>query len=95
MKLSSALKKEFMYFSRTFRLLGVVLAIVGFAVFDPVLFKGMSFMMEELVIVAEEQNEAAVAAGDEDDVVFTESDIEALESFSDMDASYNDGSVRQ
>ncbi|MBR4112854.1 MAG: hypothetical protein IKK53_07460 [Ruminiclostridium sp.] len=88
MKLSSALKKEFMYFSRTFRLMGVVLAIISFAVFDPVLFKGMEFVMEELVIVAEEQNEAAIAAGSEDDAVFTESDIEVLESFSDIDAPY-------
>lgn len=87
MKFSSALKKEFMYFSRTFRLFGVIFSIMIFALADPVMIKGMSFLMDYVVDVAEEQSEAAIAAGDEDAVMFTEEDTAALSVFSELDAS--------
>lgn len=87
MKLSSALKKEFMYFSRTFRMFGVIFAIVIFAFADPVMIKGMGFLMNSLIDVAEEQSEAAIAAGDEESVIFSEEDRAALSVFSDLDAS--------
>ncbi len=79
MKLSSALKKEFMYFSRTFRMFGVIFSIMIFALADPVMIKGMGWMMGTLVETVEE-----ASAGEE---VFTEDDIAALNSFSDIDAS--------
>ncbi|MBO5377464.1 MAG: hypothetical protein J6A41_03665 [Ruminiclostridium sp.] len=79
MKLSSALKKEFMYFSRTFRMFGVIFSIMIFALADPVMIKGLGWMMNSLVETVEE-----TAAGEE---VFTEDDAAALSSFSDMDAS--------
>lgn len=79
MKLSSALKKEFMYFSRTFRMFGVIFSIMIFALADPVMIKGMGWMMNSLVETVEE-----TSAGEE---VFTEDDAAALSSFSDMDAS--------
>lgn len=87
MKLSSALKKEFMYFSRTFRLFGVVFSIMIFALADPVMIKGMGMLMDYVVDVAEEQSEAAIAAGEEDAVMFTEEDTAALSVFADLDAS--------
>ncbi len=88
MKLSSALKKEFMYFSRTFRFIGVILAIMFFALFDPIAFKGMGALVEELAEVSQVQNEEAAAAGEESSAVFTDEDIAALSIFTDMDASY-------
>ena len=78
MKLSSALKKEFMYFSRTFRMFGVIFAIMIFAVADPIMIKGVGWMMNTLVETVEES-----PAGGE---VFTEDDVAALSTFSDMDA---------
>lgn len=79
MKLSSALKKEFMYFSRTFRMFGVIFSIMIFALADPVMIKGVGWMMNSLIETVEE-----TSAGEE---VFTEDDVAALSSFSDMDAS--------
>ncbi len=87
MKFSSALKKEFMYFSRTFRLFGVIFSIMIFALADPVMIKGMGMLMDYVVEIAEEQSEAAIAAGEEDAVMFDEEDTAALSVFSDMDAS--------
>lgn len=87
MKLSSALKKEFMYFSRTWRLFGVVFAIMIFALADPIMIKGMGLLMNSFIEIAEEQSEAAIAAGEEDAVMFTEEDTAALSVFSEMDAS--------
>lgn len=79
MKLSSALKKEFMYFSRTFRMFGVIFSIMIFALADPVMIKGVGWMMNSLIETVEE-----TSAGEK---VFTEDDVAALSSFSDMDAS--------
>ena len=67
MKITSALKKEFMYFSRTWRLFGVVFAIMIFALADPIMIKGMGLLMNSFIEIAEEQSEAAIAAGEEDD----------------------------
>ena len=39
--LKNGLKKEFMLFSRTGKLIGVILVILIFSVMDPILFKGM------------------------------------------------------
>ena len=79
MKLSSALKKELMYFSRTFRMFGVIFAIMIFAVADPIMIKGVGWMMNTLVETVEDS-----PAGGE---VFTEEDVSALSVFSDLDAS--------
>ncbi len=43
-----AFKKEWMYFSRTFRLFGVVFSILIFSLADPLLIKGMQFLMNQL-----------------------------------------------
>lgn len=47
-----AFKKELMYFSRTFRMFGVIFAILIISLFDPLMYKGMtvfvSFMGEQL-----------------------------------------------
>lgn len=37
-----AFKKEFMYFSRTFRMFGVIFAILIISLFDPLVYKGMT-----------------------------------------------------
>ncbi len=79
MKLSRALKKEFMYFSRTFRLFGVIFSIMIFALADPVMIKGLGWMMNSLVETVED-----ASAGEE---VFTEDDVAAITSIADMDAS--------
>jgi len=79
MKLSSALKKEFMYFSRTFRLFGVIFSIMIFALADPVMIKGVGWMMNSLIETVEE-----TPSGEE---IFTDEDVAALSTFTDMDAS--------
>ncbi len=79
MKFSSALKKEFMYFSRTFRLFGVVFSIMIFALADPIMIKGVGWMMNSVIETVEDS-----PAGEE---VFTEEDVAALSTFTDMDAS--------
>ena len=78
MKLTSALKKEFMYFSRTFRMFGVIFSILIFALADPVMIKGVGLMMNSLIETVEESPEGGE--------VFTEDDITALSTFTDMDA---------
>ena len=75
MKLSGALKKEFMFFSRTFRMFGVIFAILIFAIADPLLFKGLGGMMNMVVEMGSEGG------------VFSESDISALSMFTNIDAS--------
>ncbi|MCM1334930.1 MAG: hypothetical protein NC084_09955 [Bacteroides sp.] len=39
--MKAAFKKELMYFSRTLRMFGVIFAILIFALFDPIMYKGM------------------------------------------------------
>lgn len=41
-----AFKKELMYFSRTFRMFGVVFAILIISLFDPLMYKGMTVFMD-------------------------------------------------
>lgn len=41
-----AFKKEFMYFSRTFRMFGVIFAILIISLFDPLMYKGMMVFMD-------------------------------------------------
>lgn len=43
--LKNGLKKEFMLFSRTGKLIGVILVILIFSVMDPIMFKGMGAMV--------------------------------------------------
>lgn len=41
-----AFKKELMYFSRTFRMFGVIFAILIISLFDPLMYKGMLLFMD-------------------------------------------------
>ena len=41
-----AFKKELMYFSRTFRMFGVIFAILIISLFDPLMYKGMMVFMD-------------------------------------------------
>lgn len=41
-----AFKKELMYFSRTFRMFGVIFAILIISLFDPLVYKGMMVFMD-------------------------------------------------
>ncbi|MGN0657457.1 MAG: hypothetical protein ACI4KR_11780 [Ruminiclostridium sp.] len=43
--LKNGLKKEFMLFSRTGKLIGVILVILIFSIMDPIIFKGMGAMV--------------------------------------------------
>ncbi len=43
--LKNGLKKEFMLFSRTGKLIGVILVILIFSIMDPIMFKGMGAMV--------------------------------------------------
>lgn len=43
-QIAASFKKEFMLFSRTFRLMGVCLVFVAFAILDPVMIKGMKMI---------------------------------------------------
>lgn len=81
MKLTSALKKEFMYFSRTFRMFGVIFSILIFAVVDPVLIKGMGVMMSAMGDMVEEQ------AAQTEEVEIDDETMEVFDMFESMDAS--------
>lgn len=48
MQLKYSFKKEWSHFSRTFRLLGVILAIVGFAVANPMIFRFMAVLLDQV-----------------------------------------------
>ncbi len=74
MKLSLALKKEYMFFSRTMRLFGVVFAILIFGLVDPLLFKVLGGMLSSITEMG----------GTE---MFTEADMEAFSMFTNIDAS--------
>ncbi len=82
MKLTSALKKEFMFFSRTFRMFGVIFSIMIFALADPVMIKGVGMMMSSMGDMVAEQ---AAETGEEG--MFSEEDLEAFDMFANMDAS--------
>lgn len=82
MKLTSALKKELMYFSRTFRMFGVIFSIMIFALVDPILIKGVGAMMSYVGDMAIEQAEQT---GQE--AAFNEEDKEFFDMFANMDAS--------
>ena len=64
MKLTSALKKEFMYFSRTFRMFGVIFSIMIFALADPVMIKGVGAMMSAMGDMISEQESGIVHEGE-------------------------------
>lgn len=81
MKLTSALKKEFMYFSRTFRMFGVIFSILIFAVVDPVLIKGMGVMMSAMGDMVEEQ------AAQTEEIEVDDETMEVFDMFESMDAS--------
>ena len=81
MKFSSAFKKEFMFFTRTMRMFGVILSIMIFSVADPVMLKGMGALMNTMVDTIEEQSEAT---GYE---IFSEEDKAVFEIFDQIDAS--------
>ena len=81
MKFSSAFKKEFMFFTRTMRMFGVILSIMIFSVVDPVMLKGMGALMNTMVDTIEEQSEAT---GYE---IFSEEDKAVFEIFDQIDAS--------
>lgn len=49
MQLKSCFKKEWAHFSRTFRVWGVILVILGFALSNPIMFKFVSVVMNELM----------------------------------------------
>lgn len=46
--LKNGLKKEFMLFSRTGKLIGVILVILIFSIMDPIMFKGMGAMVSAM-----------------------------------------------
>ncbi len=48
MQLRSCFKKEWAQFARTFRLFGVIIVILGFALSNPIMFKFVSVVMGEL-----------------------------------------------
>lgn len=83
MKLSSALKKEFMFFSRTFRMFGVIFSILIFAIADPVMIKGVGAMMSAMGDMVQEQ----VAETGDESAMFSEEDLEVFDMFANMDAS--------
>lgn len=89
MKLTSALKKEFMYFSRTFRMFGVIFSIMIFALADPVMIKGVGAMMSAMGDMISEQESGIVHEGEEqaDSAMFSEEDLAVFDMFAEMDAS--------
>lgn len=48
MQIKSGLKKEFLFFSRSFRMWGVIIAILAFAITDPLMMRGL-LMLGEMV----------------------------------------------
>lgn len=46
MQIKASFKKEWMFFSRTFKMIGVTLAIFAFAVVDPVMYKVLAVAMD-------------------------------------------------
>ncbi len=81
MKLTSALKKELMYFSRTFRMFGVIFSILIFAFADPIMIKGMGMMMSAMGDMVEEQT------GESQEVVIGDESMDVFDMFESMDAS--------
>ncbi len=73
MKFSFAMKKELMYFSRTFRMFGVIFSILIFALADPLLLKMMGGLLSSLTSANPE--------------IFTAEDMSALSMFTDIDVS--------
>lgn len=49
MQLRYSFKKEWAHFSRTFRIWGVIIAILGFAISNPLMFKFMSVVLNEVM----------------------------------------------
>lgn len=54
MQIKAGFKKEWMMFSRTFKCLGVMIAIFAFAIVDPLMMKGMDLLFTELEKMTEE-----------------------------------------
>ena len=48
MQLKYSFKKEWLHFSRTFRVFGIILAIFSFALADPFMYRALGLMMEML-----------------------------------------------
>lgn len=49
MQLQNSFKKEWAHFTRTFRIWGVVLIILGFAVSNPMMYKMVAILMDEMM----------------------------------------------
>lgn len=70
-----AFKKELMYFSRTFRMFGVIFAILIISLFDPLVYKGMMVFMDMMgeqleqsgfTVTADAGTAASAASADSD-----------------------------
>lgn len=60
MQIKYGFKKEWLQFTRTFRLGGVLLAIISFAIADPLMYWGMSAMMDAIFM----DSSVSVSSGD-------------------------------
>lgn len=87
MQIKAGFKKEFQFFSRTFRMWGVIIAIVAFAIVDPLMMKAMSGLGDTMNSMI-----TGVAAGDTVDEAAVDEAVAAVDEFSSMfgqiDAAY-------
>lgn len=59
MQLKYSFKKEWAHFSRTFRIWGVIIAILGFALANPLMFKFMSVVLNEVMPITSDSSDSS------------------------------------
>lgn len=77
MQLKYSFKKEWSHFSRTLRIWGVIVAILGFAISNPMMFKFIAVMMDEVM---------PITSGSSDSSVFSQASISNLTNTPDTSA---------
>lgn len=83
MQLKYSFKKEWLHFSRTFRVFGIILAIFSFALADPFMYRALGLMMEMLT-----QNADALTA-----VASVGTGAGALDGMEEIYSIYNDAAL--
>ncbi|MGN0661088.1 MAG: hypothetical protein ACI4JX_05140 [Oscillospiraceae bacterium] len=78
MQIKAGIKKEFIYFTKSFRMFGVLLAMIAFAILSPLMLKAANAMME------------MVDDGSEDAAYTAEMEAQFSEAGEAMNVDYND-----
>lgn len=93
MQLQNSFKKEWAHFTRTFRIWGVVLIILGFALSNPMMFKMVAVIMDEMMTEPSTSTASLVNQAPSNNLDGSEGGILGGINFDDAMAMYHDAGI--